>query len=90
MLLKAYYTRLSYELTVKFVNESGEEMLPSVSGEYKFEEEYEVEVPEIEEMQPIDQIIQKFGEPKITTDSCFGGHAYTFYTDNNYSWRLYQ
>lgn len=37
----------------------------------------------------IDQIIQKFGEPKITTDSCFGGHAYTFYTDDNYSNYLY-
>ena len=37
----------------------------------------------------IDQIIQKFGAPKITTDSCFGGHAYTFYTDSNYSNYLY-
>ena len=37
----------------------------------------------------IDQIIQQFGQPKITTDSCFGGHAYTFYTDDNYSNYLY-
>jgi len=37
----------------------------------------------------IEEIITKWGEPKITTDSCFGGHAYTFYTDNNYSNYLY-
>ena len=37
----------------------------------------------------IDDIIAKFGAPKIKTDSAFGGYAYTFYTDNNYSNYLY-
>ena len=37
----------------------------------------------------ISDIISVFGEPKITTDSAFGGHAYTFYTDSNYSNFLY-
>ena len=37
----------------------------------------------------ISQIIEVFGEPKIVTDSAFGGHAYTFYTDDNYSNYLY-
>ena len=36
----------------------------------------------------IDDIKKVLGEPKITTDSCFGGHAYTFYKDN-YSCYLY-
>ncbi len=37
----------------------------------------------------IDDIIKVLGEPKLETDSAFGGHAYTFYTDNNYSNYLY-
>ena len=37
----------------------------------------------------ISDIIAKFGEPKIKTDSAFGGYAYTFYTDSNYSNYLY-
>ena len=37
----------------------------------------------------IDQIKSVYGEPKLVTDSAFGGHAYTFYTDNNYSNYLY-
>ena len=37
----------------------------------------------------ISDIIAKFGEPKIKTNSAFGGYAYTFYTDNNYSNYLY-
>ena len=37
----------------------------------------------------VDQIINVLGEPKLVTDSAFGGYAYTFYTDNNYSNYLY-
>ena len=37
----------------------------------------------------VQEIIDVFGEPKLTTDSAFGGHAYTFYTDDNYSNYLY-
>ena len=33
----------------------------------------------------IDEISRVLGEPKLVTDSAFGGKAYTFYTDNNYS-----
>lgn len=37
----------------------------------------------------IDEIKNVLGEPKITTPSAFGGKAYTFYTDSNYSNYLY-
>ena len=37
----------------------------------------------------IEDIKKVYGEPKLVTDSAFGGHAYTFYTDNNYSNYLY-
>lgn len=37
----------------------------------------------------VDDIINVLGEPKLTTDSAFGGYAYTFYTDNNYNNYLY-
>lgn len=37
----------------------------------------------------IEQIEAKLGEPKIVTPSAFGGKAYTFYTDSNYSNYLY-
>ncbi len=37
----------------------------------------------------INDIINVLGEPKIQTPSAFGGSAYTFYTDNNYSNYLY-
>lgn len=37
----------------------------------------------------VQEIIDVFGEPKLITDSAFGGHAYTFYTDDNYSNYLY-
>lgn len=37
----------------------------------------------------IDDIINVLGEPKLVTDSAFGGQAYTFYTDDNYSNYLY-
>ena len=37
----------------------------------------------------IDDIINVLGEPKLVTDSAFGGSAYTFYTDDNYSNYLY-
>ncbi len=37
----------------------------------------------------IDDIIKVLGEPKIKTKSAFGGYAYTFYTDSNYSNYLY-
>ncbi len=37
----------------------------------------------------IDEISRVLGEPKLVTDSAFGGKAYTFYTDNNYSNYLY-
>jgi len=37
----------------------------------------------------IEQIKEKLGEPKIETPSAFGGKAYTFYTDSNYSNYLY-
>lgn len=36
----------------------------------------------------IQQITKQFGQPKLTTDSVFGGHAYTFYGEN-YSNFLY-
>lgn len=37
----------------------------------------------------LNDIIAKYGQPKLTTDSAFGGHAYVFYTDDNYSNYLY-
>lgn len=37
----------------------------------------------------IDEIKNVLGEPKVTTSSAFGGHAYTFYTDDQYSNYLY-
>lgn len=37
----------------------------------------------------LDDIKEVLGEPKIATDSAFGGKAYTFYTDSNYSNYLY-
>ena len=37
----------------------------------------------------IDDIKKVLGEPKLTTPSAFGGKAYAFYTDNNYSNYLY-
>ena len=37
----------------------------------------------------IDDIKGALGEPKVITDSAFGGKAYTFYTDSNYSNYLY-
>ncbi len=37
----------------------------------------------------VDQIKGVLGEPKVETPSAFGGRAYTFYTDNNYSNYLY-
>ena len=33
----------------------------------------------------VDDIIKVLGEPKLTTPSAFGGEAYSFYTDDNYS-----
>lgn len=37
----------------------------------------------------IDEVIAKYGQPKIKTESAFGGFAYTFYTDSQYSNYLY-
>ncbi len=37
----------------------------------------------------IDDITKVLGEPKLVTESAFGGSAYTFYTDDNYSNYLY-
>ena len=37
----------------------------------------------------IEQIKEVFGEPKIVTESAFGAHAYTFYTQSDYSDYLY-
>ena len=37
----------------------------------------------------VDDIIKVLGEPKLTTPSAFGGEAYSFYTDDNYSNYLY-
>ena len=37
----------------------------------------------------VDDIIKVLGEPKLKTKSVFGGYAYTFYTDENYSNYLY-
>ena len=37
----------------------------------------------------IDDIIKVLGEPKLVTESAFGGSAYTFYTDDNYNNYLY-
>ena len=37
----------------------------------------------------IDDIKKVLGEPKLTTPSAFGGNAYAFYTDDNYSNYLY-
>ena len=37
----------------------------------------------------IEDIIEILGEPKLTTVSAFGGNAYTFYTDDEYSNYLY-
>ena len=37
----------------------------------------------------IDDIKKVLGEPKLTTPSAFGGEAYAFYTDDNYSNYLY-
>ena len=37
----------------------------------------------------IQDIINVLGEPKLVTESAFGGYAYAFYTDDNYSNYLY-
>ena len=37
----------------------------------------------------VEEISNVLGEPKIVTKSAFGGYAYTFYTDENYSNYLY-
>ncbi len=37
----------------------------------------------------IDDIKKVLGEPKLTTPSAFGGEAYAFYTDDDYSNYLY-
>ena len=37
----------------------------------------------------IDDIKKVLGDPKLTTPSAFGGEAYAFYTDDNYSNYLY-
>ena len=37
----------------------------------------------------VDDIIEVLGEPKLATVSAFGGEAYTFYTDDEYSNYLY-
>ena len=44
---------------------------------------------EVRESTTISEIETKLGEAKLVTDSAFGGKAYTFYTDNNYSNFLY-
>ena len=37
----------------------------------------------------VQQIKDVLGKPKVETPSAFGGQAYTFYTDDNYSNYLY-
>jgi len=37
----------------------------------------------------VNDIIKVLGQPKLKTPSAFGGYAYTFYTDDNYSNYLY-
>ena len=37
----------------------------------------------------VEDIIAVLGNPKVTTNSAFGGHAYSFYTDDNFSNYLY-
>ena len=37
----------------------------------------------------VDDIIKVLGQPKLQTPSAFGGYAYSFYTDSNYSNYLY-
>lgn len=37
----------------------------------------------------VNDIIKVLGQPKLKTPSAFGGYAYTFYTDNDYSNYLY-
>ena len=44
---------------------------------------------EVTKTTTVDDIIKILGEPKLVTVSAFGGQAYTFYTDNNYSNFLY-
>ena len=44
---------------------------------------------EVTKTTTIDDIVKILGEPKLVTTSAFGGQAYTFYTDDNYSNFLY-
>lgn len=44
---------------------------------------------EVKKTSRVEDIIEVLGEPKLITPSAFGGNAYTFYTDDNYSNYLY-
>lgn len=44
---------------------------------------------EVTKTTTIDDIVKILGEPKLVTPSAFGGQAYSFYTDDNYSNFLY-
>lgn len=44
---------------------------------------------EVTKTTTIDDIVKILGEPKLVTTSAFGGQAYSFYTDDNYSNFLY-
>ena len=44
---------------------------------------------EVTKTSTVEDIIEVLGEPKLTTPSAFGGNAYAFYTDDNYSNYLY-
>ncbi len=43
----------------------------------------------VKEDTTVEDIIKVLGNPKLVTDSAFGGNAYTFYTDENYNNFLY-
>ena len=44
---------------------------------------------EVTKTSTVEDIIKVLGEPKLITPSAFGGEAYAFYTDDNYSNYLY-
>ena len=56
------------------------ELLKQGSGAYELTLYSDSKVSDVEKV---------LGSPKLTTDSAFGGHAYSFYTDDNYSNYLY-
>ncbi len=59
---------------------SSDELITLGSGSYKIT---------VKQSTTVNDIIKVLGQPKLQTPSAFGGYAYSFYTDSNYSNYLY-